>query len=74
MSESEVVEYVRGKKSSTLKFVPRGFLEASEQIERKVLEQLERCVCSWKHLDLTGKTSKESERNLTLRLNQQGYF
>lgn len=30
MSEFEVVEYVRGKKSSILKFVLRGFFEVSE--------------------------------------------
>lgn len=57
-----------------MKFVPKDFLEASEQIERKVLEQQEKRVFSRKHLDLIGKTNKESERNLTLRLNQQGYF
>ena len=57
-----------------MKFVPKDFLEANEQIERKVLEQQEKRVFSWKHLDLIGKTNKESERNLTLRLNQQGYF
>ena len=57
-----------------MKFVPKDFLEANEQIERKVLEQQEKRVFSRKHLDLIGKTNKESERNLTLRLNQQGYF
>lgn len=71
MSAYKVNECVEGKKKQ-FEVCPKRFLEVSEQTERNVLEWQERRMFSGKHL--MGKTNKESERNLTLKLNQQGYF
>lgn len=46
MSGPEVIEYVLGKRTNSLKFVLKDFLEAIEQIERKLLEEQERHVFS----------------------------
>lgn len=58
MSGPEVIEYIWGKRTSSLKFVLKDFLEAIEQIERKLLKEQERHVFSWTHLDLIGKTNR----------------
>lgn len=58
MSAPEVIEYVLGKRTNSLKFVLKDFLEAIEQIERKLLEEQERHVFSWTDLDLIGKTNR----------------